>query len=399
MQMKKDRRKFLGTASIILSASLAYPNNSFSILNLKKMNTVRIGVIGTGSRGMGLMRILAKTDGVTMIGICDTLPFRLKEASKIAPKSKIYASHLDLLENKELDAVIICTPLNTHAQIASDAVDANIHIYCEKTMAKGAKATADLVHKVMNSHKKVFQTGHQYHSSRLYSHVVELIQGGKIGKVNSIKAQWNRNGNWRRPVTDKKLERQINWRMYREYSFGLLAELSSHQIDFANWLFDSNPEKVTGFGGIDYWKDGRETYDNTHVIFAYPNGVKASYTCLTGNAKDDYKIYVMGDKGTMVLDYAKAWFYPEGSYTKEYGDVDGVSGATTNWEAGKGIPINYQHIDPTQQALEDFRDAIVNSEAPLSNIISGSKTAFAVDMGIHAMDQNKTIYWDSSYNF
>jgi predicted dehydrogenase len=289
--------------------------------------------------------------------------------------------------------------LNTHAKIASDAVDANVHIYCEKTMVKGAKETTDLVNKVLKSHKKIFQTGHQYHSSRLYTHAVELIKDGKVGKVNSIRAQWNRNGNWRRPVPDQTLERQINWRMYREYSYGLLAELSSHQIDFANWLFDSHPEKVTGFGGIDYWKDGRETYDNTHVIYAYPNGVKASYTCLTGNAKDDYKIHVMGDKGTMVLDYAKAWFYPEGSYTKKYGDVDGVSGATTNWEAGKGIPLDFDHIDPTQQALEDFRDSIVKGIPPLSDVISGAKVSYAIDMGIRAMDQNKTIEWDPSYNF
>ena len=397
--MKNDRRQFIGTAATLLSASLAYPKSGFSILNLKSLNTVRIGIIGTGSRGMGLMRILSEMEGVTMVALCDTLPFRLKEASQIAPKAKTYIRHLDLLENKELDAVIISTPLSMHAQITTEAVDANVHVYCEKTMVKGAKDTVQLVNKVLTNPKKIFQTGHQYHSSRLYSHAVELIQGGKIGKVNGIRAQWNRNGNWRRPVPDEKFERQINWRMYREYSYGLLAELSSHQIDFANWLFDSHPEKVTGFGGIDYWKDGRETYDNTHVIYAYPNGVKASYTCLTGNAKDDYKIHVMGDKGTMVLDYAKAWFYPEGSFKKEYGDVDGVSGATTNWEAGKGIPLDFAHIDPTQQALEDFRDSIVNSKAPLSDVISGSKTAFAVDMGIRAMDQNKTIYWDSSYNF
>ena len=397
--MKKDRRKFLGTAATLLSASVAYPSSNFSIINFKKVNTVKIGIIGTGSRGMGLMRILNRIEGLEIIGLCDTLSFRLKDASKISPNAKKYKNHIALLENKDIEAIIITTPLNTHAKIASDAVDANVHIYCEKTMVKGAKETKDLVNKVLKSHKKIFQTGHQYHSSRLYTHAVELIKDGKVGKVNSIRAQWNRNGNWRRPVPDQTLERQINWRMYREYSYGLLAELSSHQIDFANWLFDSHPEKVTGFGGIDYWKDGRETYDNTHVIYSYPNGVKASYTCLTGNAKDDYKIHVMGDKGTMVLDYAKAWFYPEGSYTKKYGDVDGVSGATTNWEAGKGIPLDFDHIDPTQQALEDFRDSIVKGIPPLSDVISGAKVSYAIDMGIRAMDQNKTIEWDPSYNF
>jgi len=396
--MKKDRRKFLGTAATLLSASVAYPSSNFSIINFKKANIVKIGIIGTGSRGMGLMRILNRIEGVEIIGLCDTLSFRLKDASKISPNAKKYKNHIALLENKDIEAIIITTPLSTHVKIASDAVDANVHIYCEKTMVKGAKETTDLVNKVLKSHKKIFQTGHKHHSSRLYTHAVELIKDGKVGKVNSIRAQWNRNGNWRRPVLDQTLERQINWRMYREYSYGLLAELSSHQIDFANWLFDSHPEKVTGFGGIDYWKDGRETYDNTHVIYAYPNGVKASYTCLTGNAKDDYKIHVMGDKGTMVLDYAKAWFYPEGSYTKKYGDVDGVSGATTNWEAGKGIPLDFDHIDPTQQALEDFRDSIVKGIPPLSDVISGAKVSYAIDMGIRAMDQNKTIQWDPSYN-
>ena len=110
--------------------------------------------------------------------------------------------------------------------------------------------------------KKIFQTGHQYHSSRMYSALVNLIKDGKVGKITSIESQWNRNGDWRKPVPDQKLEHQINWRMYREYSYGLLAELSSHQIDFANWIIKRNTQKNIGFGGIDYWKDGRETYDN-----------------------------------------------------------------------------------------------------------------------------------------
>jgi predicted dehydrogenase len=186
--------------------------------------------------------------------------------------------------------------------------------------------------------------------------------------------------------------------MYREFSYGLLAELSSHQIDFVNWMLNSHPEKVNGFGDISYWKDGRETYDNTHVLFSYPNGVKASFSCLTSNAKDDYQIKIHGDKGTIIIGQTNAWFYPEGKYDKVYGDVDGTSGATTNWVEGKGTPINYQHIDPTKQALEDFRDSIKFNTNPLSNVITGSKASFCVDMGIRSMDENKTIYWDSLYN-
>jgi predicted dehydrogenase len=230
----------------------------------------------------------------------------------------------------------------------------------------------------------------------MYTQLVDMIGQGKVGKIASIEAQWNRNGDWRRTVPNPALERQINWRMYREYSYGLLAELSSHQIDFANWILDAHPLKAVGFGGIDYWKDGRETYDNTKVVYEFPDGVKATYTCLTSNAKDDYKIMVMGDKGTLTIFQTSAWFYPEGKYKAEYGEVDGVSGATTNWQQGKGERLELNHIDPTKQALIDFRDAILNNKPPLSTVTTGAKAAYAVEMGIQAMDQQKVIHWDDT---
>lgn len=398
--MIHNRRKFIKKSVAALSIPLISPFDSpFGILKQVDLNGVRIGVVGTGSRGMGLIKILTSIDDVSVTAVCDTLPFRLQEASSIVPKARSYKNYEDLFIAPDVDAVIISTPLNTHASIASAAVDAGLHIYCEKTLVKGDEATLALVQKVRKNHKKVFQTGHQYHSSRLYSHIVGMIQDGKIGTVGSVEAQWNRNGNWRRPVPDPRYERQINWRMYRDYSYGLLAELSSHQIDFVNWVLKASPERVIGFGDVSYWKDGRETYDNTQVIYAYPQGVKASFTCLTSNAKEGYQIKVKGDQGTIVIGPTAAWEYPEAKYQKEYGEVDGVSGATSNWVAGKGFPINYQHLEPTRQALIDFRDAIINGTAPLSDIHTGAKTALAVDMGIRAMDTQKCINWKSSYNY
>ena len=183
--------------------------------------------------------------------------------------------------------------------------------------------------------------------------------------------------------------------MYREYSYGLLAELSSHQIDFANWVLRGTPKKAIGFGGIDYWKDGRETYDNIKVVYEYDKGVKASYTCLTSNAMEGYRIMVMGDKGTLTIYQDQAWFYPEGKYNASYGEVDGVSGATVGWTKGKGVRLDLKHLDPTAQALTDFKDSILNNTNPLSGIITGAKAAYAVEMGIQAMDTNKVTYWDN----
>ena len=393
------RRSFIKKSAVAFSAPLITPKSDlFSIFKSSPLNQLNIGIIGTGDRGQGLIKLISKIDGMRLIAICDNLQFRLDQAAKIAPKAIKYSNYKELLSNKNLDAVIISTPLNTHESIASDAVDASLHIYCEKTMVKGDISTMNLVKKVKKDHNKIFQTGHQYHSSRLYSHIVELVQSGEIGQIIAIQAQWNRNGNWRRQVQDPKFERQVNWRMYREYSYGLTAELSSHQIDFSNWLLKSTPKKVVGFGGIDYWKDGRETYDNIHLTYSYPSGVKASFTCLTSNGKDDYQIKVMGDKASIMIGYKDAWIYPEGKYNKVIKDVDGVSGATSSWIEGKGNPIKFDHKEPTYQALEDFRYAIINDSTPMSNLKSGADVSLAVDMGIRAMDTEQVVSWDPKYN-
>ncbi|MEM8765754.1 MAG: Gfo/Idh/MocA family oxidoreductase [Bacteroidota bacterium] len=384
------RREFV-KGSLATSAML-YATSAVGFERIMGANgTINIGIIGTGDRGGGLISIINGIPNLRVVACCDIVPFRLEAGmAKVDGKAKGYKNYRKLLDDKNVDAVLVATPFNTHAQIAIDVLDAGKHVYCEKTLAKGYPAIKALAKKVKSSNR-IFQTGHQYHSSRLYTYVVEQIRQGKIGNITALDCQWNRNGNWRRPVPNPKWERLINWRMYREYSGGLLAELCSHQLDFTNWVLGTTPDKVMGIGGIDYWKDGRETYDNIHLIYSYPSGVKATFTCLTSNSMGDYGIKVMGDKGAILLDYDKAWFYPERNNDKELGDVDGVSGATVSWEQGKGIPIEVEHTDPSKQALIDFRDSVYDNKNTISGIDSGAQTAICVQMGLDAMYSNKIV--------
>lgn len=388
------RREFVKKGSLAAAAAAAVSPGFAYINKLSGADApLRIGVLGTGDRGGGLIPIINQIEGMEVAACCDIIPFRLENGLKrSANNAKAFTDYRKLLDDKNIDAVLVSTPFGTHAELALAAIDAGKHVYDEKTMAKGY---ADIL-KVSNaaSENLVFQTGHQYHSSRLYTHVVDLINEGKIGKITAFECQWNRSGNWRRNVPDPKWERMINWRMYREYSGGLTAELCSHQIDFVNWVLGETPSQVYGSGGIDYWKDGRETFDNVHHLFSYPSGVEATFTCLTTNAKDDYQIKVMGDKGTIILDYVNGWFYPEGNYTKKRADVDGVAGATIPWAAGKGIPFEFTHADPSKQALMDFRDAIRKDIKPLSGLRTGANTAICVQMAIDSMLKKEVVKWN-----
>jgi predicted dehydrogenase len=138
-----------------------------------------------------------------------------------------------------------------------------------------------------------------------------MIRAGAVGKVMFVRAQWHRNSDWRRPVPEPKYESLINWRMYREYSGGLMAELASHQIDVANWAIGAEPISVVGTGGIDYWKDGRETCDNAQTIFEYPGGQKLVWSSILCNAHYDFNEQIMGDRGTIEITLGKGLFYTE----------------------------------------------------------------------------------------
>lgn len=366
--------------------------------NLLKDKIINIGIIGTGVRGKGLLNIIKNIEGLQVVACCDNIPFRLEEGIKLSNSlAKGHDNYLELLKDKTIDAVIITVPFYLHAQVAIDALEAGKHVYCEKTLAKGYEGIQTLVNKVKNTNK-IFQVGHQYHSSRLYRHVVELIKERKVGTISAFECQWNRHGNWRKPVPDPALERQINWRMYKEYSGGLLAELSSHQIEFVNWVLEANPDQVMGMGGVNYWKDGRETFDNIHLIYSYPNGVKAKFTCLTNNANEGYQIKVIGDKGTILIDYDEVWFYPEGKKKIMDTDVDGVSGATAKANYNNGEEIKITHADPTKQALIDFKINILDNKEPESNIYTGARAAIAIQMGLDALYNNEIVSWNPGFD-
>ncbi len=389
MDKPQNRRDFLKSGMVLGGGLMLSPLPLWS-----GSRPLNVGVIGTGSRGNGLIRLMNQLDSMNVVACADIIPFRLEEGLSLAHQARGYRDYRALLDDSQAEAVVIATPFSTHDEIAIASLDAGKHVYCEKTLAKGIPQIQALADKARNS-KVVFQTGHQYHSSPLYNKVREIIQEGYLGEITSIECQWNRNGDWRRPVPDPEWERLINWRMYREYSGGLTAELCSHQIDFINWVTGSHPEMITGFGGIDHWKDGRETYDNIHLLFTYPSGLDASFTCTTTNGFEDYQIRILGSKATVLLDYTTAKIYAENTGEMEKGLVDGVSGATLKaWSKGQGVPVNAPSNDPTLNALQQFYSSVTENAPVLSDIRTGAITAKCVQMSLDAMDQNTVVRWN-----
>ncbi len=391
-----DRRDFIRKSSMA-TAGLTLGSLSMASGTFSKNETVQLGVIGTGARGGGIIRLLNSIPQFKTVACCDILPFRLDSAMENADqKAKAYTDYRRLLDDPNVDAVLIATPLSMHYEMAVAAAQAGKHVYCEKTMTYQTSEADRLVEEV-EANGKVFLVGHQYRYHPLYFRVADLIRSGKIGDIANVYIQWNRNGDWRRPVPKPKYERMINWRMYTEYSGGLTAELHSHQIDFVNWVLDTHPEKAVGFGGIDYWKDGRETFDNVNSMFSYPNGMKVNCISLTSNAHEGYQMIFRGSKGTIEMGIDEGWIYFEPLNKKEKGMVDGVSGATLNRAKEDKYAIRFEHKTEgwggTHYAFQEFYECIRDNREPVSNVRTGATTAKCVRMAIDAMRENKAVDW------
>lgn len=395
-----SRRTFIKQGSLVAGGMLLN-NKLFAKLNKSDNLRLKVAVIGCGDRGTGIMKVMKQLpDLFEITAICDTLDFRLDYANKVYP-AKSYKNYLHLLEDKNVNAVIIATPLNMHYQIAKDSLLAGKHVYLEKAMTHNIDQAFSLADLVLKQKKQTFQVGHQYRSSPLYYKVKEMITSGYLGKVTQIDARWDRNWNWRRAVPDPALERQINWRMYKEYSGGLPAELLSHQIDFINWAFNTQPDQIYATGGIDHYKDGRETFDNVQATLRYnKEGMIGNFGATCANARDGYLFKIKGSKGTISLLMNEGMYYPENATKKELETVDGVTGATKiTWNSDGGFALLPEPTkDGTWYALKDFHESVQLNKIPDSNIFTGTKTAIAVNLINESAYTNTIQNWLPIYN-
>lgn len=364
---------------------------------------IATGIIGCGDRGKGLMSVMKELpQQFSMVSVCDLLDFRLREAEKLVTNLKTCKDYLQLLDDPQVKAVVIAVPLHMHFEIASRALMAGKHVYLEKTMTYDIPQAEKLVKLFAQTQGQVLQVGHQYRYTPLYFKVKEMIEKGYLGKVSQIDCRWDRNWNWRRPVPDPSLERKINWRMYKEYSGGLPAELLSHQIDFINWAFSTHPDEIFGTGGIDTFKDGRETDDNVQVMLRYRReGMIGNFGATCGNSRDGYLFKLKGTRGTVSLLVNEGVFYPEPDTRKELETVDGVTGATKiTWNKDGGIPIlSGPTRDGSWYALNDFYQAIVQKRSPVSNVWTGATTAVCVHLANRAIDNHTVETWKPAYDF
>jgi predicted dehydrogenase len=290
---------------------------------------VRLGYVGLGGEG----RVLLETTDpryAQVVALCDINPAHLAKADESMKKAGLetvphYSDWKEMIQKEKLEGAVLAPPLFLHAEMASGCLEAGLHVLCEKTMAydpAGCRRMLDASRKA----GKLLEIGHQRHYNPIYRAAYDgIVKTGSLGDVYHARLVWHRNGNWRRkedpPTPDFDASRWgyptfdhlVNWRLYKRYSRGHMAELASHMVAISDWFFGTVPESALGSGGVYRYKDGREIPDHTYVTLEYPGGRTAVFTSIESNAFDHYYEAYYGTKGTLILrGETEAYLFDEG---------------------------------------------------------------------------------------
>lgn len=414
------RRTFIKTTSTVASGMLLNSTFSFAQKRLSANDKLNIGVIGCNGMGWANTDSFLKMKEVDLLGICDVdksvVEKRVADyAKRRTNKPKTYTDFRELLNNKDIDAVIIGTPDHWHCKIMVDAVKAGKHVYVEKPVANSI-AECNLMVAAQEKTGKVVQAGQWQRSGPHYKKAVDIVRSGVLGKIRLVKV-WAYQG-WMKPVpvvADSEAPAGVdydfwlgpapkrkfnanrfhfNFRWFWDYAGGLMTDWGVHEIDIALYAMQATaPLSVMATGGkLAYPDDASETPDTLQAIYQYQD-FNMLWEQATGIDSGPYNrtegIAFIGNNGTLVVN--------RGGYEVM---VERQAEGYASTGKGKMEPIE-AYRKPSELSYLDlhtqnFAEAVRKNDQNFLNapIKAAATTAINAQMGNIAYRTGSKIFWD-----
>lgn len=321
--MKTNRRGFLiASGMTALAAQRAYGAN----------DTIRVGAIGCGGRMRTLLSCLDKAPGTQLVAGCDVYQPRLDEIRERTNNAATTHLHYqEILDDKNIDAVIVATPNHWHVKMATDAIAAGKDIYLEKPVNHTLEEGNVLIRAVRNS-DRVLQSGMQQRSWIHFQSAVDLIQGGSIGRVTQVRTYWYQNYQnsmlgvptdpklldwklWLGPAPEQPFsqEKVRRWRWFWDFGGGAMTDLFTHWVDVAHWALKSDKPLTVQTIGDTYYFDKWQCPDTIESALRYP-GFQVGYEGTMVSGIDDGGLEFRGTEATLKITRAGFGVYREGSH-------------------------------------------------------------------------------------
>ncbi len=438
-----SRRSFLRTAAGVAGASfvagtrLLEPEPWVAAAKLIGANDrIRFGIVGVGMEGNNLLATAIQLPGVECVAAADLYDGRHVLAKEIAGKNvRTTRRYQELLDAKDIDTIIVAVPDHWHKQVVVDALAAGKDVYCEKPMSHNP---ADGLAMVAAAKKtdRIVQIGAQRTSSVLCAKAKEMLEQGLIGELNLIEATYGRNdpnGAWEYPIPPDLSPQTVDWdtwqgtvpkkpfdantfarwRCWKEYGTGVAGDLLVHLISGMQFSLGINqvPKRVSAFGGIYRWKDGRNMPDVHPVMFEYDN--VPVYMRLTLGCESPEVTRFQGSKGAIELREFSVTFTPQAgvdlspsyysssfpaamrdAYVKQWHqDHDPVPGKEP---APESITYNGNDYDDLKPHLWKFFEAVRSRKPVVQDALFGHNAALGCHLANESYFRGGPVYWDAA---
>jgi predicted dehydrogenase len=359
---------------------------------------IRLGAIGTGGRCQYLMRLANQAGGCEFAAISDVYPLHMTKAkATLAPAAREVPDFRQILDDKDIDALIIGSPDHWHVPMLLAAVAAGKDTYIEKPLTHSIEEGALAIDAVKKS-GRVVQVGYQ---QRSYPHIIEarqLVQNGELGHVPLVQSYWYQNYNRPLHATESGLEgidwkawlgtatprepdelRYRRWRWFWDYGNGTLTDLYSHWVDTIHWVMDDyEPVTAQATGGTTHFKDW-ECPDTLSASYRYSKGFVSTYDSTLVQSYEDGGMVFRGDKATLRLDRNGYSLYTE---------EDVRTQKTVRPPAARTVAATG---DGTLNHMQNFLACVRSRQTPASDVVSAVAAANAAHLGNRAYKTGETV--------
>ncbi|EAE1314858.1 Gfo/Idh/MocA family oxidoreductase [Listeria monocytogenes] len=202
--------------------------------------TLKVGIIGCGGIANGKhMPSLLKVEKAEMVAFCDIVLEKAEAAAKEfgSENASVYTSYIELLQDKSIDVIHVCTPNISHAEISIAAMEAGKHVMCEKPMAKTTEEAKSMIEAANRTGKKL-TIGYQNRFRKDSDYLHQVCENGELGDIYYAKAKAIR----RRAVP--------TWGVFLDEEAqggGPLIDIGTHALDLTLWMMDNyKPKYVVG---------------------------------------------------------------------------------------------------------------------------------------------------------
>jgi predicted dehydrogenase len=397
-----NRRKFLvqtfkATAAFTIVPRFVLGGRGYT----PPSDQLTVGFIGTGKQGRGLINGFANKTQVLAGSDVDSQKLALFKSiaeKKYAEQKKQsnysgftgYADFREMLERKDIDAIIVATPDHWHAVATIMAANAKKHVYCEKPLAHSVEEGRAMVNAIKKNNI-VLQTGSMQRSSKNFRNACELVRNGYVGDIKEVLVSVGKAGiqcdlpaqpapsylnwdMWLGPALHHSYNAELsppveqdifpNWRNYKEFGGGFLSDWGAHMFDIAQWALNKDKTGPVKF----FPPDGK---DFKVLTMIYDDGIIMKHE----DFGREYGVRFIGTKGSLDV-------------SRSYLDSNPAGIAQTI------IRQNDIHLYDSNDHQGDWLEAVKKNTAPICDVETGHRTSTVCCLANIAYWLNRPLEWD-----